>query len=314
MSPRSGRGLRRSAFTLVELLVVIAIIGILIALLLPAVQAARESARRSQCQNNLKQLGLGAQNFHDVTKTMLPHRIATDPAATPTFDYVSWAVVILPYIEQENYYESWNVTLPYQSHTTLVTQRAVPAYFCPSRRRPDDAFSNDTPIGGLSDYAACFGPGDGNGNGNNALGSMIMAKHSFEPATSPPRIKEWKGFLTMADILDGTTNTFLIGEKHVRMTTKFGQGEDRTVYAGNANNYRRFAGLASDGVSQIISRDDSFHTVQAVHNRGFGSRHKNIACQFVFCDASVRPFKESTALPVLHALATRKGGETLSNQ
>jgi hypothetical protein len=143
---------------------------------------------------------------------------------------------------------------------------------------------------------------------------MILAKHTVDTTVTPPRVIEWKGFLTMADILDGTSHTFLIGEKHVRMTTRFGTGEDRSVYnSGNANNHRRFAGHASDGVEQIISRDDAVHVVQAVHNRGFGSRHKNIACQFAFCDGSVRPFKETTSVHILHALATRKGGETLSN-
>ena len=86
---------RRSAFTLVELLVVIAIIGVLVALLLPAVQAAREASRRTKCQNNIRQLGLGVHNFSDVNGgVLIPARI--------NYQYLGWTVMLLPYIEQDN--------------------------------------------------------------------------------------------------------------------------------------------------------------------------------------------------------------------
>ncbi len=316
---------KRFAFTLVELLVVIAIIGILIALLLPAVQAARESARRTQCLNNLKQMGLGAQNYHDKNGWLPPSRVANE--------YVTWAVLLLPFIEQENFYEQWNIKRRYEDQLPSVTIRPVPAYFCPSRRGPFEAFSNEGadpgPSGALSDYAACAGPGTGNGLANatgtgRSLGAFANGNATFpNPQTTPPTVLDWKGDVTFNDILDGTTHTFLIGEKHVRSFNPqgrpigFGTGEDRSVYtSNNANNYRRFAGVTNESppVEQIICRDDSFHVVQAVHNRGFGSRHRNIACQFVFCDGSARPFKESTSVRILHALATRKGGETMSNQ
>src|SRR5262245_1232961 len=92
----------RSAFTLVELLVVIAIIGVLVALLLPAVQAARESARRSQCSNHLKQLGLAVQGFEDVNKVLPPARM-------DNYGGVTWAVFILPYLEQDQFYKQWDI-------------------------------------------------------------------------------------------------------------------------------------------------------------------------------------------------------------
>src|SRR2546422_4312543 len=96
---------RRSAFTLIELLVVIAIIAILIALLVPAVQKVREAAARTQCLNNLKQIGIAIHNYHDVKKALPPDRIAND--------WVTWAVVILPYLEQDPAYKLWNLEFRY---------------------------------------------------------------------------------------------------------------------------------------------------------------------------------------------------------
>src|SRR4029079_15541446 len=140
---------KNRGFTLVELLVVIAIIGVLVALLLPAVQMAREAARRTQCANNLKQLGLGAQNFHDTRRFLPPSRLANNPAGTPAnLRFVTWAVLLLPYIEQKGFYDRWNITLPYHKHTAAVTRYAVPTYFCPSRRRPQAAFSAENANGG----------------------------------------------------------------------------------------------------------------------------------------------------------------------
>src|SRR5688572_11114254 len=105
----------KSAFTLVELLVVIAIIGVVVALLLPAVQAAREAARRAQCANHLKQLGLAGQNFHDVRLFLPPSRLGNNPS-NPDVNWVTWAVIIMPYIEQGNRYEKWNLKLGYENH------------------------------------------------------------------------------------------------------------------------------------------------------------------------------------------------------
>src|SRR5687767_11571553 len=118
-----------SAFTLVELLVVIAIIGILIALLLPAVQAARESARRTQCGNNLKQIGLAIHNYHDVYKELPPERINTDLA--------TWCILILPYLEHSGVFETWNLSARYYDAAQTGNRTArIDTWFCPTRWRP----------------------------------------------------------------------------------------------------------------------------------------------------------------------------------
>ena len=116
---------RRRAFTLVELLVVIAIIGILVGLLLPAVQAAREAARRMSCSNNLRQVGLGIQNYHSAFE-MFPRR------ATPDHLH-SWAVALLPYIERNDVYERYDSTINWDAAANReVTDTIIETYLCPS--------------------------------------------------------------------------------------------------------------------------------------------------------------------------------------
>ncbi len=119
---------RRRAFTLVELLVVIAIIGVLVALLLPAVQAAREAARRSSCQNNLRQVGLATQNFHDSRNAFPPLRIAGGEG------WATFWVLIMPYTEQGALYDNWDLTLKYSQQSAQARQSQVKSYYCPARR------------------------------------------------------------------------------------------------------------------------------------------------------------------------------------
>src|SRR5437773_141037 len=117
---------RQSGFTLVELLVVIAIIGVLVALLLPAVQSAREASRRMQCSSHLRQMGLGVINFEDVNK-MLPYT-RTDPSET-------WAVLILPYIEQQAQYGLWNFSKNYYNQIDQARLPTGKVMVCPTRRK-----------------------------------------------------------------------------------------------------------------------------------------------------------------------------------
>ncbi len=153
----------RRGFSLVELLVVISIIALLVGLLLPAVQRAREAAARASCGNNLKQITLAMQNYHD-SQGQLPPRCAIEDGAT-------WAVLIMPFIEQKNLVQQWNLSRSYYDQGDNARKTAVPIYFCPSRRTYSmagssvsgdnrwlggDNFGPQVP-GALIDYAACLG-------------------------------------------------------------------------------------------------------------------------------------------------------------
>ena len=145
---------KRQAFTLVELLVVIAIIGILVALLLPAIQAAREASRRSQCNNNLKQIGLAIQNFHDTYKRFPPGGAMDQPpfgtstAGTGGNWGSSWLVYILPQVEQSALFNEWqfyNNSGPFNAYNNgLVAGKVIPTYVCPSSPLPTDGSPGNT--------------------------------------------------------------------------------------------------------------------------------------------------------------------------
>ncbi len=219
--------LRRAGFTLVELLVVIAIIGILIALLLPAVQAAREAARRSQCQNNLKQIGLALHNYHDSNRKfpagwvdLTPGNGIDAPIPRPPGETAggwSWSAIILPYFEQSALFDELNLRYhPYGTggdpagNNLRAVAKSLPSFNCPSDGVKTAFLANNAgnPNGtanlATTSYCGCNGPFDG----------QICDNTTTPPSSHPRNI----GLLVMNkerrfnDVLDGTSNVVAVGE------------------------------------------------------------------------------------------------------
>ena len=138
---------KRAGFTLVELLVVIAIIGVLIAMLMPAVQSVRAAARRTQCMNNLRQIGLATINFHDVHNAFPPARTASSTSVIPLLRKAgpeSWFVRILPFIEQTSLYKEWDLTQEYSEQSEAAFATPIAALLCPTRHTTSTANAPNT--------------------------------------------------------------------------------------------------------------------------------------------------------------------------
>lgn len=213
---------RRQAFTLVELLVVIAIIGVLIALLLPAVQAAREAARRMQCTNNIKQIGLALHGYHDQWNCFPPSESRPPSTSNPAAGtaYVNWVILILPFMEQLSVYNEFDRTLPITNAANATARgRIISTMLCPS-----DPY-NQTPFNGTT-YNTTKDYGDGWARGNYAANGTLA--HRWYSTTTVysgafPNSAGWKSnahrgvmgvnsSVGIAGITDGTSNTILVGE------------------------------------------------------------------------------------------------------
>ena len=306
------------AFTLVELLVVIAIIGILVSLLLPAVQAAREAARRMSCQNNLKQFALAMHNHHDVTK-VLPWGRSRGDLSSP-----SWAVLVLPYIEQTNTFNRFTsadiggTSFPMLTrgvrpvvitHNLIrgqwvaagVMQTPIPLFFCPTRkvnRVVREQSGTSVTEGIASDYGVNYG------SGTSALENDGGAfKFSCGPCA------EGHAF---GELVDGTSNLLLIGEKHVslrnigRFDEATGADQDFNIYSAQPSAWAYVTGRKA-GVNFPLAISNT-----ATFASQFGSWHPGIA-QFALCDGSVRGIAISVAGTTLGALAGRADGLVASS-
>jgi prepilin-type N-terminal cleavage/methylation domain-containing protein len=292
----------RAAFTLIELLVVIAIIAVLIGLLLPAVQKVREAAARTQCANNLKQLGLALHNYYDANG-----RLPYARSGGGSKDH-SWAVLILPFIEQENAYRLWVTPVSgvtqyvginqFNSTTSPEVKTArelqIPIFYCPSRRSPPQLTDILPPagvFGSCGDYAACSGDGT-RGINNLETGLFIQTQPS---SYSNPRVG-----VRIAEVKDGLSNTVAIGEKHVPLGT-FNDLKDGAVFNG---------GLP-EGVLRKASTSNplAFSQTEPFNNQ-FGSYHPGVV-QFVFGDGSVRALSVSLPGSTLALLANRADGQPI---
>jgi prepilin-type N-terminal cleavage/methylation domain-containing protein len=321
---------RRSAFTLVELLVVIAIIGILVALLLPAVQAAREAARRTQCGNNLKQLGLAVHNYHDTYKTLPPGGMnCPNHPVTPCNGWdldpgpwmTTWSICILPFMEQQPLFDKYDAKRHNMDSVNLpVLQTFLETYLCPSdlnTQRLEEPSSG--PANGLNvrlapgSYAAVSGVADVRGGPHwdedtNRNPLWRGAMHVVVQRNSGRNI----GLERLADIIDGTSNTLLIGEYHTKTT----------------NRRRRFWGYAYSGYNQSgihLGSPTTFGfpdfdlcdaappTGAGAHNndckRAFASFHPG-GVQFALADASVRFVPKTIDFNLLVGSATIQRSES----
>jgi prepilin-type N-terminal cleavage/methylation domain-containing protein/prepilin-type processing-associated H-X9-DG protein len=285
------RFLTPRAFTLVELLVVIAIIGILIALLLPAVQAAREAARRSQCANNLKQISLGVLNYHDTYKLFPPGLVDPRPQPPPTPNFTaqngqwSWGATVLPYIEQEALYEQVNpakgTTCPALGsgdvRVPLLT-KGIPTYMCPSDPGPPQ----NSLLGGTS-------AGNSFGRLNYPMSKTIALARSFAPANDKAR----PGVpVRINDILDGLSNSFMLGERVARKEGNFHHIGGIWACQQGSNNAYTFdcePPNVSLPISPPVLNPNCCTTGNDSMNiRGSANSLHPSGLQFAFCDGSVK--------------------------
>ncbi len=298
----------RHGFTLIELLVVIAIIAILIALLLPAVQQAREAARRSQCQNNLKQLGLALHNYHDVHKVFPPGEIGVRLSdgstqfrdANSPVNLIGWSCFILPYMDQANLYNSIGSTVfsasfgaAWYSSSTVSTlgQTPLSAFACPSD--PMGLVNTDMGGWGKSNYGGCAG---GTTQASGIRPTTSASCKGVFYINSSTRIR---------DITDGTSNTILLGER----TTEGGQ--KGTIWIGQ----RTDVGWGyAEYVYLNLLNDTTEHRINGTGYNGdaYSSSHEGGA-QFLLGDGAVRFISEN----VNHAatainLANRADGNVVA--
>jgi prepilin-type N-terminal cleavage/methylation domain-containing protein len=314
---------RRNAFSLVELLVVITIIGILIALLLPAVQAAREAGRQMQCQSNLKQVGLALHGYHAALGSFPPGNINNtagrcpgmgEPTVSYSTHFGNWLIAILPYIEQNALFDRYDPHFLNEApENQVVRETVVAAYICPSDL--DTSTPAMPATGPAATVGAQYAPGSyravtgRSDDGSNYLDSEMMYRYQKSWRGPIHTIGVW-GFTTesVVDVKDGTSNTLLVGES----TTQTSPGQ-RTFWAYSFAYY-----TLSGATAQARSLwGDYDRCVQAGGaggenpcKRQWGGLHPQ-TLNFALCDGSVRSLSATIDLNMFGNLATIDGRETV---
>ena len=318
---------RHAAFTLIELLVVIMIIGVLVALLLPAVQAAREAARRMSCANNLKQIGLSLHGYHAAHGSFPAGNInrgaglcpgAAEPVSSFSTQSGNWLIAILPYVEQNELYNRYDNRYSNESEENKsVRETTVATYACPS----DSAIGTlAVPASGpASKVEAKYAPGSyravtgWSGDGIDFLDSEMM--FDYKPEWRGPIHAVYTSFAwgygveSFSDITDGTSSTLMVGE-----STTSSNLARRTFWAYS------FAYYSQSGVTsqQRTLWGDYDRCVQSDGvgaeipcKRQWGSFHSG-GMNFMFCDGTVHFIQTDIDLDLLAGMATIAGEETLA--
>lgn len=304
-TPSCGHGWRRG-FTLIELLVVIAIIGVLVAVLLPAVQAAREAARNMSCKNNLKQIGLAIQLYHDVHKRLPPARTGDGGGFNGTF------TILLPFLEQTEAAALFDESQKYNygADNIRVSNTRMPVYLCPTMFLPREVPDPDpacAETGAPGSYAVCV--------------SSDSSFATFLPGIIPPHngaiVHPKYGFVTIPKVAnaDGSSKTLMVGELNYGLrdynwsvckpggTVKWGESRWAVGYPGVTWG-SAMGPLNSDRMGELI---------YGLFNAGYESFRSDHAggVNFTFVDGSVRFISEEIDQATLKALASREGGETI---
>ena len=290
---------RRKGFTLIELLVVIAIIAVLIALLLPAVQQAREAARRSQCKNNLKQIGLALHNYHET--------VSCFPMGSGHGKELAWNVAILPYVDQGPLYNTVDFTPNLiASWDAVLSNKRIAGYQCPSATKE---FQN----GSTTLYTTHY---YGNGGPKNGVAPIVYACSPHTSGATECNAGTAHGgysaegvfgrnsSIKFRDILDGTTNTIMIFEIS---NTKTSSGADMVGYRMWP---RGSNGTSSGGYKNVNFPPNStgYNGSNNFNDISMGSNHTG-GCHVLMCDGSVNFVTESIDLNLLKASASRGQGE-----
>ncbi len=313
------RGRSPEAFSLVELLVVTAIVGTLLALLLPAVQAAREAARRASCTNNLRQLGLGVHGYHEAQGHFPAGNFASTaglcPGNTkrPSEDRHNWLIALLPYVEQERLYAEYHFHVPNESpENREVREAAVGTYVCPSEH---DATDLAVPAMGPASAAnenVPYKPGSYRAVSGRSDGVDFLDAPQYTNYR-----RSWRGAIHLVGVLgyraegyqnvgDGASNTLLVGESSTRTSR-----EHRTLWAYSFSYYSLSAITPQ---SRILYGDYERCRAQRGPGlvnpcrRGWGSFHHG-GLNFLLCDGAVRFVPLKVDMELLADLATIDGGE-----